>query len=127
LLPSDTASEIVKAYVNAKAGDGLNLSQEEMDPFQATIRQVLTGRSNEYRKKILKGISTVHIAEAPRVGRITNLLERNFWRRQARRNLSKISLPPFSDTWPTIPSRVQESFCWINFKLDGIPTIALFH
>jgi hypothetical protein len=37
LLPSDTAREMVKAYVNAKPGDGLNLSQEETDLIYGLI------------------------------------------------------------------------------------------
>jgi hypothetical protein len=68
LLPSDTASEILKAYVIAKPGDGLNLSQEELDLFyglgkiaskdqvEATLLQVLMGRFNEYLQKGLEGI-----------------------------------------------------------------------
>jgi hypothetical protein len=140
LLPSNTASEMVKAYVNAKPGDGLNLSQEEMDLFhtlgksasqdqvEATLRQVLTARFNEYRQKGLEGISPYCRGKGGKnyePGK--ELLEKTSKSKQ----LKKFA-PAFYKYITDYPNSkpedsVQESFGWINFNLEGKPTIALFH
>jgi hypothetical protein len=125
----------LKAYTNAKAGDDLNLSVDEITALksagkdsaaiQGTVHELLLARYRAYRSKGLAGIMPYARRESEtdpggdlskfnRFVRKTGLLSADFY------NLL--------DNYPTgVPSNLTENFYWSQFTAHGADTIALVH
>lgn len=140
LLPTQSTKSMIQIYVNAKPGDGLNLSEQEyglftgLDKKSATkeqveevLRKVLTFRLNEYRQKGIEGIGPYCRGKGKHFEPGKELLEKT----SKLKVLKKVS-PAFYKYMLEYPhskqdETVQESFSWINFNIDGKPTISLVH
>jgi hypothetical protein len=130
---------MTKAYLSAKPGSSgdLNLSKEEMAMFaslpssatqadvEAKLGEVLLARLREYQQKGLKGIPKYSRGKtdfAPG--------EELMLKSEKAPVVQKVA-PKFHQclmNYPDFkPSELEESFSWVNFKIDDKPTIALVH
>lgn len=127
--------DMVKAYINAKPGSELNLSQEEIDIFNSLnnteqvehqFRSMLLNRYRKFRQHGLKGIPPYR-----RGGGVDYHPHEELARKAELAKIIKREAPEFhrhlSEYPKNKPEGLEESFLWINFEVDGKPTISLVH
>jgi hypothetical protein len=126
---------MAKAYINAKPGSDLNLSQDEIDAFNSLnnteqvehqFRAMLLDRYKSFRKNGLKGIPPYR-----RSGGKDYHPHEELARKAELAKIIKREAPEFhrhlSEYPKDKPEGLEESFSWINFEVDGKPTISLVH
>jgi hypothetical protein len=138
-LPSKSAKDTVKAYLNCSGGDTLNLSEEEMAMFHAldkkhatqeqvegVLQKVLRQRLEAYQQQGLEAIAPYQRKNGKYYHPGQELREKTSQLAAAIR-----VAPDFIKyllEYPNHkPTGVQDTFGWINFNIDDKPTIALFH
>lgn len=132
-------SDIAKAYLTAKPGScsDLNLSESEMKLFAALpsgasqsdveekLRDVLYNRLQSYKQKGLKGISPYCR------GKVSYEPGEELYLKSEVAPVLQKAAPKFHrcllDYPLSKPEDLEESFSWVNFKIDEKPTIALVH
>jgi hypothetical protein len=126
----------LKTYQKSKPGsDGLNLSKAEFDSFhgcktkdelETKFRQMLTDRFNDYRQKGLEGIGPYQRSrESYESGKELRL------KTEKSEIVKKVS-PAFYKYLLEYPNSKPdglkgETYSWINFTIDGKPTLCLIH
>ena len=126
---------MVKAYINAKPGTDLNLSQEEIDTFNSLnnteqvehqFRSMLLDRYQKFRQHGLKGIPPYR-----RSGGKDYHPHEELVRKTELAKIIKREAPEFhrhlSEFPKNKPEGLEQSFSWINFEVDGKPTLSLVH
>jgi hypothetical protein len=139
LLPKECAAAMTKTYLNFKGGSDLNLSQKEIDMFHAlgkqatqkdvegVLQKVLIGRVQEYKQSGLEGISPYLRAKGSLYYPGKELQEKS-----EKGPYMQEVLQEFGDYilgWPSSEKLdgVQEAYQWINYNINGKPSIALQH
>jgi hypothetical protein len=130
---------MTRAFLNARPGFELNLSSSEMAAFnalndrgnarervEAQLREMLLARYRDYRSKGVDGI-----------GHYSRSRSRHFmpgaglWRKTGLDSQLEKHAPSFHRVllqYPkSKPQGLDETFSWVNFRIDGKPTIALVH
>lgn len=126
---------MAKAYLNASPGSDVNLSQEEIDAFnnltstdevEKQFRSMLLERYRAYRKDGLGGIPPYR-----RSGGKDYYPHEELERKVQLAKVIKKEAPHFhrhlSEYPHNKPEGLEESFSWMNFEVDGKPTVSLVH
>lgn len=140
LLPKESAAEVVKTYLTFNGGGDLNLSQKEIDMFRAldkksatatqveqVLQKVLQGRLDEYKQTGLKGMSPYLRAKGTNFFPGQELQEKLDKAPHASRVAKEFT--SYVNSWPSgvKPEGTVETYGWINYNINGKPSIALFH
>jgi len=140
LLPKESVANVIKTYLTFKGGEELNLSEKEIAMFHALgskatqeqveeiLAKVLQGRFEEYQQRGLEGISPYRRAKKKDYYPGKELLEKT----QKSKFLYKYSkeFAEYVEAWPNgsdPDKRAKETFGWINYEIEGKPSIALYH
>lgn len=126
---------MAQAYLEASPGSDLNLSQEEIDVFnnlnstdevEKRFRSMLLDRYRSYRQDGLKGIPPYR-----RSGGQDYFPHEELERKVQLAKVLKREAPHFHkhliDYPHDRPEGLEESFSWMNFEVDGKPTVSLVH
>lgn len=140
LLPKESAADVVKTYLNFKGGSDLNLSQREIDMFQAldkkhatqaqveqVLQKVLQERLDEYKQSGLEGVSPYLRAKGVNFFPGKELHEKA--ERSPNANRVAKEFASYILSWPSgeKPAGMAETFGWVNYNLNNKPSIALYH
>jgi hypothetical protein len=131
--------EMTMAYLSATPGSSgdLNLSKEEMKLFasltknatqkdvQAKLRDILLHRLNEYKRSGLKGISPYSRGRTDYQPGDELLLKSKM--APVLQKASPAFYKCLSEYPRSKPDGLEESYSWVNFNIDGKPTISLVH
>jgi hypothetical protein len=150
LLPNESVNDMIQTYLKFQGGDELNLSQKEIDMFQAidnknqakakeqvemVLSKVLQGRLEEYQQSGLEGISP-YLRKGGKIFYPGKELQEKTEKSQVLHQHAK----EFSDyvlSWPSsysdndtindINENAKETYGWINYNINDKPSIALYH
>jgi hypothetical protein len=151
LLPNESVHGMIETYLKFQGGDELNLSQKEIDMFQAidntnqakakeqietVLSKILQGRLEEYQQSGLEGISPYLRKGGKNFYPGKELQEKT----EKSQNLYQHA-EEFSDyilSWPSsssssdndninINDNAKETYGWINYNINDKPSIALYH
>jgi len=140
LLPKECVSEVMKLYTTFKGGDALNLSDKEIEMFQGlgkkatqeqieeVLGRVLQGRFLEYQQSGLEGISPYRRAKNKDFYPGKELLEKTQKSKLLHQHATEFGR--YIESWPNgsdPDNNAQETFGWMNYKIDNKPSIALYH
>jgi hypothetical protein len=125
----------LQAYSNAKAGEDLNLSSEEIAALngagkdaaaiQAKVRELLLARYRAYRAKGLAGMSP-YAREGGKTDPAADLAADNATVRKS--GLLPAAFYDLLENYPQgTPADLVETLYWAQFKAHGEDTIALVH
>jgi hypothetical protein len=140
ILPKESVTDMVKTYVNFNGGSDLNLSQKEIDMFheldkksvtatqvEHVLQKVLQGRLDEYKQRGVEGISPYLRAKGVNFFPGQELQEK--LEKSPHINRVAKEFVSYVVSWPSgvKPEGTEETFGWINYNINGKPSIALFH
>jgi hypothetical protein len=131
--------EMTKAYLSATPGSSgdLNLSREEMKLFaslpkdatqkdvEAKLREILLSRLKEYKENGLKGIPPYTRGKTDYHPGDELLLKSKM--APVLQKASPTFYQCLSEYPHSKPDGFEESYSWVNFNVDGKPTISLVH